>query len=133
MLPVEDQVLLQDTLVSLSVDDSVIEKIMSMLHDQETELTNNPLPKLQQTWFGGSYTGGVRLATNATQASTVVEIELANLVDGLRQYRESIKAFADDVRDTDESNALSMARIQNAANCVDGDTITTCAPPTEHS
>lgn len=129
----EDQALLQDTLVSLSINDTVIGQIMSMLRAQETELMENPLPEIQGTWFGGSYTGGYRLASNTMQAGTVVETELQNMLTGLRQYRTAIKEFADDVTDTDETIAVSMASIQNAADCTDGNTATTCAPPTENS
>jgi len=133
MLPMEDRVLLQDTLVSLSVDDTVIEQIMSMLEDQETQLRANPLSDIQPTWFGGSYTGGHRLATNATQANDVVGTEMEHMLAGLREYRTTIKIYAEDFQDTDQSNAIAMASLQNAVDCTDGVPATTCAPPTEDS
>ena len=134
MLPMEDQALLKDTLVSLSVEDSVIEQIMAMLQSKETQLRNDPLPEIQESWFGGSHTGGFRLATNAKAAGYTVEEQLNDMLTGLREYRTSIKEFADDVKDTDQSMAMSMARIQNAANCTDDTTAaTTCAAPTENS
>jgi hypothetical protein len=132
MLPMEDQALLQNTLVSLSVEDTVIDQIMSMLQTQETELKNDPLPEVQETWFGGSYTGGYRLAVNAAQASAAVEVVLKDMLIGLQEYRTAIKDFADDVKDTDATIAVSNARIQNAANCTDDTTATTCAAPTEN-
>lgn len=147
MLPIEDQVLLQDTLVSLSVEDTVIEQIMSMLEDQEVQIAKDPLPEIQAGWFGGSHTGGYRLATNATQASVFVEHEIKSMLSGLQQYRQAVKEFAADMSDTDEviavSNvriqtadhgaARSIARFQSAADCIDGNAATTCAPPTENS
>lgn len=143
----EDQVLLQDTLVSLSVEDTVIEQIMSMLEDQEAEIAKDPLPEIQAGWFGGSHTGGYRLATNATQASGVVEQEITNMLSGLQQYRQAVKEYAADMLDTDEVIAVtnvriqaadhgadrSTARFQSAADCIDGSAATTCAPATENS
>ena len=133
MLPMEDQVLLQNTLVSLSVDDTVIEQIMTMLEDQAEEMKKNPVPMVQENWFGDSRTGGYRLATNTTLAGGVVETEMSEMLIGLRQYRDSIKEFADDMKDTDESISMAMANIQNAANCTDDTTATTCTAPTENS
>ncbi len=133
MLPYEDQVLLQDTLVSLSVKDTVIKMIMTMLQDQETELKNDPLPEIQEAWFGGSHTGGHRLAANTMQASTVVETQLQDMLIGLRQYREAIKAYADDALATDENIAVSLTHITKAVACTDGAPVTTCAPPTDNS
>lgn len=131
MLPLEDRVLLEDTLVSLSVDDTVINDIRKMLSAQETEIENHPPHDVQPTWFGGSFTGGTRLATNASQASAIVESEMKNLIAGLRQYRELIEMYADDVRGTDESVVDTNVALTNAASCLDLDTSTTCAPPTE--
>jgi hypothetical protein len=133
MLPLEDRVLLQDTLVSLSVEESVISDIMEMLSSGEDALESHPPMEVQPHWFGGSFTGGTRLATNASQASTIVEAEMKNMIAGLRQHRESIQMFADDVKDTDESVALGLASLQNSVNCTDLDTATTCAAPTEGS
>jgi hypothetical protein len=55
-------------------------------------------------------------------------------VAGLRGYRESMAAFADDVKDTDESNAATMARVQAATTCVASPTFSSpdqCTLPTE--
>lgn len=133
MLPLEDRALLQDTLVSLSVEDSVIDEIMSMLSTQEDALSSHPPYDVQPTWFGGSQTGGHRLATNASEASIRVESEMKNMIKGLKMHRESIKMFADDVKDTDESAAIGITNLQNSVNCTDLDTATTCAQPSEDS
>ncbi len=133
MLPLEDRVLLEDTLVSLSVEESVITEIMTMLSNQEDTLASHPPYDVQPTWFGGSHSGGTRLATNASQASSIVESEMKNLIKGLRQHRESVAMFADDVRDTDESNAIGIANLQNSVNCMDLDTATQCGPTSEDS
>ena len=133
MLPLEDRALLEDTLVSLSVEDSVIKDIMTMLSSGEDALESHPPVEIQPTWFGGSYTGGTRLATNASKASVIVETEMKNMIAGLRQHRESIEMFADDVKDTDESISMGLATLQNTASCTDLDTATACTPPTEGS
>lgn len=131
-LPMEDRALLQDTLVSLSLEDSVIEDIMSMLEDQAVRLLERPLPDIQEAWFGNSRTGGYRLATNTVQASTVVADELQSMLIGLRQYRQLIKLYADDVKDTDETISVSLTKFTNAVGCTDGVPATTCTPPTEN-
>lgn len=133
MLPLEDRALLEDTLVSLSVEDSVIKDIMTMLSSQEDTLSSHPPFDVQPTWFGGSHTGGHRLAVNASEASLRVESEMKNMIKGLRQHRESIQMFADDIKDTDESAAIGIANLQNSVNCTDLDTATVCAPPSEGS
>lgn len=87
------------------------------------------------------------MATNATQASGVVEQEITNMLSGLQQYRQAVKEYAADMLDTDEVIAVtnvriqaadhgadrSTARFQSAADCIDGSAATTCAPATEHS
>lgn len=127
MLPYEDRVLLEDALVSLSVEDRVIEDIKRILQVSETRL-GGPLPTITQSWFGGSDTGGHRLATNTGQASTVVETQLGDLLTALLEYRTAIKAYADDVKDTDEVIAISNRRLENAARCTDAEPTTVCAP-----
>lgn len=133
MLPLEDRALLENTLVSLAVEESVIKDIMTMLSTQEDALSSHPPSEVQSTWFGGSHTGGHRLAANASQASAIVESEMKNLIKGLRQHRESIQMFADDIKDTDESAAIGIANLQNSVNCTDLSTSTVCAPPSEGS
>lgn len=133
MLLPEDQALLKNTLVSLSVEESVISELMRLITDHEVALRRNPLPDVHGAWFGGSFTGGYRLATNATEASSVVEVELTNLMTALRQYRESIAMFADDVVATDDTIALSMAGIARGNDCTDNSAATTCVAPTENS
>ncbi|WP_325598029.1 hypothetical protein [Nocardioides sp.] len=131
-LPREDQILLQDTLVSLSLDDRLIDEIMSMLDEQRVELLDRPLPDIQESWFGDSRTGGYRLATNAMQASTVVADSLAEMLMGLEQYNELLRTFANDMRATDDNIGVSMTKFENAVACTDGVPATTCTPPTEN-
>lgn len=131
-LPMEDRILLQDTLVSLSLDDRVIDDIMKMLEEQKVELLQTPLPDIQESWFGDSRTGGYRLATNTMQASTVVAKSLDEMLIGLEDYRELISTYANDVRATDENISVSLAKFTNAVACTDGVPATTCTPPTEN-
>lgn len=134
MLPLEDRVLLEDTLVSLSVEDSVIKELMTMLQTQEIELENNPPHTVQETWFGGSHSGGTRLAANAGEASLIVEAEMKNMIAGLAKYRELIGMFADDVKGTDESVAyVNRAPLADIEACTDLNAATTCVPSTEGS
>ena len=119
MLPLEDRVLLQNALVSLSVEEELIAEIMSMLDTSADDLEATPTAAIDGSWFGGSHTGGHRLAANTHLAQQAVEEEMSKLVAALRGYRENIEIFADDVRDTDETIATSMAGIRRSADSVD--------------
>lgn len=129
----EDRVLLEDTLVSLNVDDAVIGEIRKLLSNQEIAIETHPPHDVRDGWFGGSFTGGTRLAVNATRASGVVESEMKNLVYALREYREIIDLYADDMVTTDESIVSANRSTQNALDCSDLTPTTACVAPAEGS
>lgn len=137
MLPMEDRDLLRSALTSLSVEDQVIEEIFKVLDSSTTSLAATPVPTIEPSWFGGSFTGGVRLGTNASMAQEAVEEEMAKLIETLRDYRQNLEIFRDDVYDTDATVATTIARIQSASERVDpirfGEGPATLPPATEGS
>lgn len=118
MLPLEDRVLLENTLTGLNVNEDAITQIMSMLGETADDLAANPVPGVGSSWFGSSHTGGHRLATNTSMAHRAVVDEMEKLVAGLRGYRENIKKFADDVTDVDADSAAVMSGIATSTACV---------------
>lgn len=120
MLPMEDRVLLHSALTSLSVEDRMIEDIFKMLDSSSDSLETAPVSMVDPSWFGASFAGRVRLGTNTSMAQTAVEEEMSLLVQTLRDYRQNLEIFRDDIQDTDATIATTMARIQNASERVDG-------------
>lgn len=133
MLPLEDRILLQNTLTGLNVNQDVISEIMAMLGETATDLATNPVTGVHGGWFGSSHTGGHRLATNAGLAHQAVVEEMEKLVVGLRGYRDSIKRFADDVAGVDADSAVVMAGLESSTECVAAPTFGRgrCSVPTD--
>jgi hypothetical protein len=133
MLPLEDRVLLQNTLTGLNVNEDAITQIMSMLGETANDLAAKPVAGVSSSWFGHSHTGGHRLATNTSMAHQAVVEEMEKLVAGLRGYRDNIKKFADDVTDVDADAAAVMAGVETATACVAAPTFDggQCSLPTD--
>ena len=118
MLPMEDMVLLNNTLEGMQVDPAVIADIMSLLDARAESLeTAGHIAAVPAGWFGDSHTGGYRLATNAAMARDAAVDEFKNMVIGLRAYAQEIKAFRDDVVGTDEAAQAHLTAVQNTADC----------------
>ena len=134
MLPLEDQVLLNDALHGMSVDPAVIAEIMTLLDTRADTLTTarDDMAPVPASWFGGSSTGGHRLATNANLARDAVIDELENMVKGLRAYAQEIAAFRNDVESTEAGIAAHLTAVQRTAECTTVPTIGAgqCGAPT---
>ena len=118
MLPMEDRALLRTALTSLSVEDEMIEEIFRMLDTSSESLETAPVSMVDPSWFGASFNGRVRLGTNTSMAQTAIEEEMSLLVQTLRDYRQNLEIFRDDMADADATIATAMAQIQNASERV---------------
>ncbi|WP_248580374.1 hypothetical protein [Nocardioides sp. InS609-2] len=136
MLPMEDRVLLNNTLEGLQLDADVIADIMGMLDTRAESLQEaRGLAPVPAGWFGDSHTGGYRLATNAGMARDAAVEEFDNLIAGLRSYALEIKAIRDDVVGTDEAISDHLVAVTNTADCTAVPTIGAgqCTVPTTNS
>ena len=59
---------------ALSVDPEAIDTLVTTLNDTATEV-KTPVHEVKPGWFGASFTGGVRLATNTDMAHAVEQQE----------------------------------------------------------
>ena len=132
MLPMEDRMLLEDVFRGIQLAPKTIEEIMTML-DAEAETMDSGKPlDVDGSWFGGSSTGGHRLATNTAMAHQAIVDEMKAMVAGLRGYRDNIRLWAQDLTDVDQDSATVMTGFETAAGCVTSPTFDTqCTLPTE--
>jgi hypothetical protein len=132
MLPMEDRMLLQDVFNGIQLAPETIDEIMTML-DAEAQTVDAGQPlDVDGSWFGGSSTGGHRLATNTAMAHQAIVTEMKDMVAGLRGYRDNIKLWAQDMTNVDQDIATVMTGFETAADCVTSPTFTTqCSLPTE--
>jgi hypothetical protein len=134
MLPLEDRELLNQTMVGLNIDPQTTASLLQSFDLAATGLEKDPIQPVPGTSFGESYTGGYRLATNVEMAHEAVAAELQNMIKGLRAMSASVEEFSLDLERTTEQTQATMARIQQATDCVAGPTFSTssCTLPTEN-
>ena len=133
MLPLEDRELLTQTMVGLNVDAQTIQSLMESFDLAAEDLEANPIPAVESTTFGESYTGGYRLATNVDMAHQAVREELSKIIAGLRQMGESVQAFSNDVQQTTEQTTATMNLYTAGVDCVAAPDFATdqCTIPTD--
>lgn len=118
MLPLEDRELLTQTMVGLNIDPDTIASLMSSFDKAADGVESRPVPAVQSTAFGGSYTGGVRLGTNVELAHQTIADELKKMAAGLRGMADSVGDFAKDMERTTEQTQATMNRLQASTACV---------------
>ncbi|WP_426246834.1 hypothetical protein [Nocardioides sp. LHG3406-4] len=105
------------TLSVLNVPEDVIKEVMTMLEENADALEQRKLNPIAGDAFGASSTGS-QLAFDARLAQKVASKEIIEMVAGLRGYSQNIQKFADDVKDTDESNAATLKAFEAATEKV---------------
>lgn len=133
MLPMEDRELLTQTMVGLNVDAETIATLMDSFDQAAQGLESDPIAPVPQASFGGSYTGGHRLATNAQLAHTAVSNELTKMAAGLRGMAVSLTEFKDDIVKTTEQTQATMRLYQASTECVSAPTFDSgsCSLPSD--
>ena len=133
MLPIEDRELLTQTMVGLNVDPETIATLMESFDLAAEGLESDPIAPVPDASFGGSYTGGHRLATNAQMAHDAVAEELTKMAAGLRGMAVSLTQFKDDVVTTTEQTQATMRLFQASTECVSAPTFDSgsCSLPTD--
>jgi hypothetical protein len=133
MLPLEDRDLLNQTMVGLNIDPETISSLMASFDRAAEGVEANPVTAVHSAAFGGSYTGGYRLGTNAELAHQAVAEELTRVAAGLRGMGTSVEAFSKDVERTTEQTVATMSLIQASTACVAAPSFASdqCSLPTE--
>lgn len=132
MLPMEDRMLLEDVFHGIRLAPETIDEIMTMLDAEADSVHEGQPAEVDASWFGGSATGGHRLATNTTMAHQAIVEEMKDMVAGLRGYRDNIRLWAQDLTGADQDTATVLTGIETAAACVTSPTFDSqCALPTE--
>lgn len=133
MLPLEDRELLTQTMLGLNIDADTIASLLFSFDRAAEGLENDPISQVVSTSFGGSFTGGYRLATNVEMAHEAVAEELARMVAGLREMGASVQMLSTDVQQTTDQTVATANRIGVATECVAAPDFTSsqCTLPTE--
>lgn len=133
MLPLEDRELLTQTMQGLNIDAETIASLLFSFDRAAEGLENDPISQVVSTSFGGSFTGGYRLATNVEMAHAAVGEELSRMVAGLREMGASVEQLSNDVQQTTEQTVATATRIEIATDCVAAPDFTSsqCTLPTE--
>jgi hypothetical protein len=123
MLPLEDRELLTQTMLGLNIDADTIASLLFSFDRAAEGLENDPISRVVSTSFGGSFTGGHRLATNVDMAHEAVAEALS----------ASVQQLSNDVQQTTEQTVATAARIEVATDCVAAPTFSSsqCTLPTE--
>lgn len=118
MLLPEDRALLGNTMKGLNLDADTVDTLMSTLDSTADRIDPESVLNVSEAWFGGSHTGGYRLATNAGMADKAVREELAKMVAGIRAMSESVGLFANDVTEVTEDSSTMFRNYQAATECI---------------
>lgn len=118
MLLPEDRALLGDTMRGLNLDPDTIDTLMSTLDSTADKINPESVLNVSEAWFGGSHTGGYRLATNAGLADKAVREELTKMVTGIREMSKSVELFAHDVTQVTEDSAVTFRNYEVATECI---------------
>lgn len=109
------------TVAGVSVDDPALQAIVEQLEQDAGSVGSSHPHGVGQGWFGGSTTGGHRLATNASMAHDEAVSAFRELEQGLRLYGDAIRDFAADMHQADETAGTMTASLRQAADKVDQD------------
>lgn len=118
MLPMEDRDLLGEVFTGINLSESLVADVMTMLDESAEEVQAARPRPLDASAYGGSDTGGRRLATNASLARQAIVDEMSALVAGLRGYRANIVAWQQDTLDIDTASAERMRSLEAATECI---------------
>jgi hypothetical protein len=105
-----------DMLGELGLPEDLIEDVRGMLGRNAEDLESNNVGPIGDV-FGGSDAGG-QLTHHSSVAQQHVAKAVLQMAAGLRGYRENLAGFADDVSDTDVSNATALNNIAASTACV---------------
>ncbi len=106
------------TLKDLNLAEDVIDDVMKMLDENADALETRNVQPISGDVFGPSGWGS-QLGFDAGLAQDVVTKAVIDMVKGLRGYRDGLKTFVDDVKDTDESNAATLKSLEVSTMHVD--------------
>lgn len=106
------------TLKVLNLPEDVIDEVMKMLDENADALEKRNVHPIPADVFGSSSWGN-QLGFDAGLAQDVVTKAVVEMVDGLRGYHDGLKIFADDVKDTDETNAAALRALELSTQQVD--------------
>lgn len=118
MLLPADRALLGDTMKGLNLDTDTIDTLMSTLDSTADSIKPQSVLNVSEGWFGGSHTGGYRLATNAAMADQAVREELGKMATGIRELADSVGLFASDVNDVTEDSRVMFTNYEAATECI---------------
>ena len=118
MLLPEDRALLGDTMKGLNLDTGTIDLLMSTLDSTADSIKPESVLNVSEAWFGGSHTGGYRLATNAGMADQAVREELTKMAAGIREMSTSVGQFASDVTGVTEDTRIMFTNYEAATECI---------------
>lgn len=133
MLPIEDRDLLTQAMVGLNVDADTIATLMASFDAAAERVESDPVPVIHATSFGGSVTGGYRLATNVEMAQSDIADELKKMAAGLRGMGVAVRQFDKDVTQTTEQTVATARLIEASTDCVAAPSFNSgsCSLPTD--
>lgn len=103
----------------VAIDRAELQRIVDELETGSGTVRQEKPDELDPAWFGGSGTGGHRLATNATMAHTEALEAFLEMAEGLAKYGQVIEQFVADMDGVDERAADHNVAIRHAADLVD--------------
>ncbi len=118
MLPPDDRELLTQAMKGLNFDAASMQNLMGKFDLFAGSLEGDRVQAVSPTAFGGSYTGGQRLATNTTMAHEAVTNELQKMAVGLRAMGEAVQAISNDFENADDQSANTSVLFRNGTECV---------------
>lgn len=105
----------------ITIDRVELQRIVDDLNSDSGSVRSSKPDEVDPSWFGGSSTGGHRLATNATMAHAEALDAFREMAEGLEQYGQVIEQFVEDIEGIDEQAADHNVALQQAADLVDED------------
>lgn len=100
------------------IDRAELQRIVDDLDADSGDVRSAKPREIDPAWFGGSNTGGHRLATNATMAHAEALDAFREMAEGLAKYSEVINEFVEDMSGIDEQAAGHNIALQQAAELV---------------
>jgi hypothetical protein len=105
-----------DMLGELGLPDDLIEDVRGMLGRNAQDLESNNVSPIGSV-FGGSDAGAL-LGHHSGVAQRHVAEAVLQMAAGLRGYRDNLADFAEDLGDTDASNATALTSLATSTACV---------------
>lgn len=118
MLPPEDRELLTQAMNGLNFDPASAHNLMAKFDYFAGSLEENRFLAVPPAAFGGSYTGGQRLATNTEMAREAAYTELKKMADALRTMGESVGEIGKDFERVDDQSAATSSLYKSGTDGV---------------